>query len=359
MRTHGTIDADLLVGLVKRAHALAELRSETLDHRELARRLDVSIATSYRLAGWLAEAGVVTDADGALALTALGQVIADTVAEFETDVRTALGPTAATPELLVELVRRSPMLDALRGGRLDRRELEARLNVSRATGHRHTRSLGEMSLIERTGGTFALTALGEAVADAVSTFETNGRTALVLAPALEAIRETTTDFDVGIFADTTVTSAERGDAYGPMTRFVSLLEETETLRGFDTFSIAPTYAGEFQQRILDGMETEIIDPPAVTENVMNSYPEKCVQVCASEHFTLWIHDDLPYGLAIFDDRVGIGVRDTDARTLRAFVDTDSAAAREWAEAVYESYRNEAVRLESFTKRGLREAMAAM
>lgn len=46
-----------------------------------------------------------------------------------------------------------------------------------------------------------------------------------------------------------------------MTRFVSLLEETETLRGLDTFSIAPGYVAEFQQRILDGVETEVVDFP--------------------------------------------------------------------------------------------------
>lgn len=40
-----------------------------------------------------------------------------------------------------------------------------------------------------------------------------------------------------------------------------------------------------------------------------------------------------------------------------FVDTDSTTARKWAETVYESYRSEAVPLEAFTKRGLREALA--
>ncbi|MFC7154505.1 helix-turn-helix transcriptional regulator [Halomarina halobia] len=358
MQDHGTAGTDLLVGLVKRSPVLAELRSGRLDRREFGRRLDVSIATSYRLAGWLTERDLIADSDGAFALTALGEVIADVASGFETDVRTALRPAAATPDLLADLIRYSAMLEALGEEPLDRRELERRLNVSRATSHRYTRSLEELNAIERADGGFALTALGAAVTDAVSTFETNARIALTLAPVLEAIRETTPDFDIGVFADATVTSAEHGDAYGPMARFVSLLEETETVRGFDTFSIAPTYVGEFQQRILDGMETEIIDPPAVTENVMDNYPEKCVQVCASEHFALLIHDDLPYGLVIFDDRVGIGVRETDARTLRAFVDTDSAAAREWAEAVYGFYRQKAVRLETFTKKGLREAMAA-
>lgn len=130
-------------------------------------------------------------------------------------------------------------------------------------------------------------------------------------------------------------------------------------RGFDTASVAPTYMDEFHHRILDGMETEIIDSPEVAEDIMDNYPEKCVQVCVSEYFTHWLHDNLPFGLVIFDDRIGIGVRDADSRMPQAFVDTDSPVAREWAEAVYESYKEESIRLERFTKKGLREAMATV
>ena len=359
MQNHAMIETDLFIELVKRFPVLDALQGGPFDREEIGQRLDVSVATSYRLTGWLGKNGLIEDSNDAFGLTALGEVLADMVSTFETNVQTALGPATTTPDLLIDLIRHSPMLEALQGESLDRRELEQQLDISRATSHRHTKALTEKGLLRRSDGEFALTEPGEVVADTVTTFGTNARTALCLAPVLGAVHDTAPGFDVEAFADATVTSAEHGDAYGPMTRFVSLLGETETLRGFDTFSIAPTYMEEFQQRILDGMETEVIDPPAVTENVMDNYPERCVQVCVSEYFVLWLHDDLPYGLVIFDDRVGIGVRDPDTRTLRAFVDTDSAAAREWAEAVYESYKQEAIRLEHFTKKGLREAMATM
>ena len=67
---------------------------------------------------------------------------------------------------------------------------------------------------------------------------------------------------------------------------------------------------------------------------------------------------MPFGLALFDDRTAIDVRDPETRALRALVDTDSPAVREWAEAVYEAYRRESAPLESFTKKGLREALEA-
>lgn len=359
MQDQAIAETDLFIEIVKRFPVLDALRRKPRDREELGRRLDVSTATTYRLSGWLGKKGLIEESDSVFTLTVLGEVIADAAFTFETDVRTVLGPATTTPDLLIGLIRHSPILEALREESLDRREVEQCLDMSRATSHRHTKSLAEKDLIERPDGEFTLTDLGEIVTDAVSTFETNTRMVLCLAPVLEAVHDTTPDFDIGIFADATVTSAEHGDAYGPMTRFVSLFQETETLRGFDTLSIAPTYMEEFHQRILNGMETEVIDPPEVAADIMDNYPEKCVEVCVSEYFTHWLCDDLPYGLVIFDERAGIGVRDADTRTVWAFVDTDAPAAREWAETVYESYRQEAVRLEHFTKTGFKEAMATL
>lgn len=69
-----------------------------------------------------------------------------------------------------------------------------------------------------------------------------------------------------------------------------------------------------------------------------------------------MHDDLPFSLAVFDDRVGIGVCESNARQLRVFVDTGSREVREWAEAVYEVYESEAFLMEEFTHQGFRETM---
>lgn len=76
----------------------------------------------------------------------------------------------------------------------------------------------------------------------------------------------------------------------------------------------------------------------------------------------WALDDqaarcAPFGLAIFDDRIGIAVREFDTGVLRAFVDTDDPVARKWADAVYARLTAESVLLEDFTKKGLRKAVA--
>lgn len=264
------------------------------------------------------------------------------------------------PDGLIELLRRAPMLEALRDGPKDRAELEAALGVSRATGHRFTRWLTDRGLVERVDGEFRLTELGTAVTGAVVGFETEVGTAFRLGPVLEAAEErgeAIPTVPLAAFSDATVTTPHHGDPHSPVVRFVSLVRETATLRGFDTWSIAPTYMEEVQGRIVDGMETELVDPVSVVEDVMEHYPERCVEVCVSGNLSIRLHDSLPFGLAILDDRIGLAVPDPDTGTLAAFVDTDSPDAREWAEATYEAYRAESVPLERFTRAGLREAMA--
>lgn len=261
------------------------------------------------------------------------------------------------PDGFLELLRRAPTLEALRDGPLDRRDLEARLDVSRATSHRLTRWLGDRGLIERVDGEFRLTDLGRAVSASITEFKADVTTAFLLAPVVEALDETQPPLPLAAFRDAVVTTPGDGDPYAPMNRYVALVRETSTLRGCNTWAIAPTYMDEIQDRILDGMETDLVDPVSVVEDVMENYPERCVEVCVSGNLTIRLHDSLPFGLAIFDDRVGIAVRDPETTALVAFVDTDDPVAREWADAVYRTYVGESVRLEQFTRKGLRDALA--
>ena len=261
-------------------------------------------------------------------------------------------------EGFLALLRRAPMLDALRDGPLERHELEEELGVSRATSHRFTRWLSDRGLIEQVEGAFTLTPLGQALAATITRFKTEVAVAVHLGPVLEPADRIDCPLPLDAFADATVTTPDSGDPHGPMLRYVLLVQQTSTLRGVNTWTIAPTYMGEIQERILEGMETDLIDPVSVVEDIMDNYPERCVEVCVSGNLIIRLHDSLPFGLVLFDDRIGIAVRDPETNTLSAFIDTDSPVARKWAKAAYESYKAESVLLDTFTKKGLREAITA-
>lgn len=263
---------------------------------------------------------------------------------------------ASNRNFLLEVVRQSPMLAALQEEPLPPRELRDRLDVSKSTAHRNAHSLADRGLLRKSDGKYTLTEFGRAVVDVVVNFEEDMATITRLAPVFEAVAGIEPPCPLRAFEDATVTSTESGDPFGPLARFVSLVQETDSLRMFDSYAIAPTYMDEIHRRILDGMETYVIERHEIAEDIMKSYPRKCVRLCASEYFTPKLIDDLPFGLVIFDHRIGIGVRDSESGTPHAFVDTAAPEARDWAEAVFDSYWNESTRLERFNPVGLKETI---
>jgi predicted transcriptional regulator len=241
-------------------------------------------------------------------------------------------------EPLGDIVRHGPVLEALLEDPLDRREIEQRLDVSRATSHRYTQWLDERGFAEKVDGRFRLTWRGEVVAGEVLRFEANVRTAHRLTPLLDVICEDHQEFVVEPFIDATITVAEPNDPYRPVERFVSLVTESETFRGFNTTHMAPLVLGEFHQRVFDDTETEIVYLPRTVTKLFQTYPERAREAIDRGHLTLRTRDELPYGLALFDERVGIGGYDETTGLMQVFVDTDSPIACEWAERVYASVR---------------------
>lgn len=266
------------------------------------------------------------------------------------------GDETVDRELLLEVVRRGPMLAALRAGPMTRRDLEEHLGISKSTAHRNARSLTERGMLVKSNGEHTLTEFGRMVADVVTTFEEDMQATARLSPLLEVVSGTVPSCPIGVFADATVTTTESGDPFGPLARFISLVRETESLRMADSYAIAPTYIDEIHGRVLDGLETKVIERPDVAEDIIENYPKKCVQLCASEFLTMKLYDDLPFGLVILDDRIGIGVRDAETGVPRAFVDTEANRAREWAETIFESYWSEATQINRFNPTALREAI---
>lgn len=351
-----TQDSDLLIDIIRRSPMLEELRRSTRPREELERRLGVSSATYYRYTNWLDDRGLVNESSEEITLTPAGEILAKEVVRFERAILSALHITEKDRDLFLDVIRYAPALGALEDGSRDRRELERQLDVSRTTCYRITRSFEDLGLIGKSEGRYALTAAGEETREAVVSFETNVETALRLGPVLETVGETTPAFDLDAFTDATVTTAEHGDQYSPVSRCIELVEKTSTVRGVYIGAIVPLYLSDIGQRIVGGMDTVNVGSPERVAEALAEAPAKCLEVCASGHFTVYLHDDLSYSLVILDDRIGIGVLEPETRRVRIFADTDSPGAREWAETVFESYKAEAVKMEEFTPWEVRRAV---
>lgn len=355
MHTTQMVDSDLLTDVLSYSEVLTELREESLTREEVAQRLDVSSSTTYRYVNRLDEMGLVGDEGKEIHLTQLGQTIASSLARFETTVDQTLPLDDVSEGTMVELLRYSPALLALTRRPLRRRELEDRLGVSDSTGYRITRTLEEMVLIEKTDGRYEITHRGAEVLEAVSEFEANVQTAVRLGPVTEVLRETGPDVDLDAFADATVTDVE-SYTFSPQIRFLELLDKTDAFLGIGTESIVPGFFVDIQERIIDGMELEVLWTPETTAKSLAKWPERMIEVCGRKNVSVYLHEDIGFDLAIFDHRVGVGVPDTDTGVCRVFVDTESTAARAWAEEVYESTRADAVRLPRFDPASLQRAV---
>ncbi|MDR9432177.1 MAG: hypothetical protein RI568_15970, partial [Natronomonas sp.] len=177
-------------------------------------------------------------------------------------------------DLLGDIVRHGPVLEALLDGPLDRGEIEDRLDVSRATSHRFAQWLDEQRFVEKVEGRLRLTGRGEVVAEEVLRFEANVSTADRLAPLLDVICEDHQEFIIEPFVDATVTVAEPDDPYQPVERFISLVRDSATFRGFNTTHMAPLVLGGFHQQMFDTTDTEIIYLPHIAEKLFETYPER-------------------------------------------------------------------------------------
>ncbi|WP_247002131.1 helix-turn-helix transcriptional regulator [Halosolutus gelatinilyticus] len=245
---------------------------------------------------------------------------------------------APDAEELLDVVRHGELFRALLAGPLDRREIEERLDVSRATSHRFVRWLEEHGYGERVDNRYQLTGFGATIAYGVCKFETYLGTARRLEPLFEYICEDHEEFVVEPFVDATVTIATPADPYAPIERFLSLLRESETFRGFNTTHMIPPGADAADDPLFTGRTVELVYVPDTVETLRNDSDAALEAAIDEGTVTIRARDALPYGLALFDDRVGIGGYDEETGAMCVFVDADAAIAREWATRVFDSIR---------------------
>ncbi len=237
---------------------------------------------------------------------------------------------------------RAPALVALTVRPRSRSELWEMTGVSSSTIRRTLSEFEDRNWIRRNDYRYETTQLGAFIASAMAELIERFETERKLRGVWEWLPGEESGFAVEMCTEATVTVADADDPYRPVNRFKSLLRETGRFRfaGFDVALLEPC-KDELCQRIVDGMQAEIIDPPRVAKYIRNTCPELFAEALASGNLTVQLHDDLPsYGVGIFDDRVAVSGYDPDSVTVRVLVDTDAPEAREWAESVYESYRRQ-------------------
>ncbi|ELY55212.1 transcriptional regulator [Natronococcus amylolyticus DSM 10524] len=266
----------------------------------------------------------------------------------------SIGSTPAAPREAIDdvayLVRsehRVPALAAMAARPRTRGELRELTGASPSTTRRTLRGFDDRGWVRRDGYRYRATALGAAVASGMETLLALIETERTLRGVWTELPDAILELALEQPGRTTVTVAEHDTPYRPVNRFRSLLHETDRFRfvGFDVGLYDPC-TDVFGRRVLDGMDTELIDSPDVAAYMLSTYPERCARLLETENLTALVHDELPsYGISRLDDRVAVSGYDPDSGGVTVLVDTDLPEAREWADAVYATYRSEARPLE--------------
>jgi predicted transcriptional regulator len=242
-----------------------------------------------------------------------------------------------TDRCLRNCIEYEGVLRSMLGGDVRRQEVEEAAGVSSSTVNRILNRFIRDGLAKRTKpGEYELTPTGEAVAKETSSFRDTVECMRELKPVTESARDE--GFDPGLFADGVVVTPTEEKPYEPARRFVEVFRETDSLRLLVVSTATPMFSEEKQRLIARGKETEVVCPEEIVETSMRTVPRDIVGGLV-ENLTLRVHDDPPFSVALFDDRVGVAGHDDDGR-IEVFADTDDDEAYGWGEDVYERYLRE-------------------
>lgn len=250
-----------------------------------------------------------------------------------------------TDELLETALKRKDVLATLAESPHHRQELQEALDLSKTTCHRIVRTFDDEGLLRRTDSGYALTPFGELVTEQVQTFESTVRTAADLQPLVDAIAAADLAFDIQLFTDATVTKPEPGNPYPFVDRTMELFRNSETFRVVDCNTLVPPlYVEQLLEIALDtGMQGEFVVTPEIALGNMEEFPDLQREVAESETTSgrYFVHDEITFGMAIYDDHLDLRVYDDETGTPILYVDTDNQDALSWARDVFDRYVEQA------------------
>lgn len=247
-------------------------------------------------------------------------------------------------DVTLEIVRRTPLLYALRSQPLDSGELAEVLPISRSTIHRATRTLRREGILKKDDDELLLTGLGEVVADETRRFQRDLLVARRLDELLNIVREENIDIPLEHFRDAEIWRPKRNQAHFGAKRIIDLIEESEALKLF-TSIISPLYVDTAGQQMMEGTDIEAIFDATVINDVISEYPAEARKALDSGHFTLYVGRCIPFELFLYDETIAISVHDHSGLP-QMFVESAEPKALDWGQGLYQRYKERADEFDS-------------
>lgn len=239
---------------------------------------------------------------------------------------------------------RSDVVAALRAGASRKPALEEALDVSRSTIDRAIRDLEGAGLVTRRDGRYEPTLYCEVLFERYRQFRTEADDVAAAGPLLDHLPPDV-PLDVAFLTGASIHRSTPPAPHQPVSRFERLLEGATEMRGLSRVISQSTTPRVIRERVLEGMEGELVVGSALAEYLVAERRERERELIETGRFRLFEVESLPYGLFVLDgddgQRAVLFVYDETNDLLGTVVNDDDDAVA-WAEGVYERYRSEAV-----------------
>lgn len=247
---------------------------------------------------------------------------------------------------LADSENRFTALESLAAGPRTRSELRSATDASSATISRLLGDFEARGWVERDGDRYALTPLGEYVADAFVDLYDRMATACDLRELLPwfPLGVLDVEFDLDVLTGARLTAATPDDPMAPVARVLDIERESTSTSTLADRLPEPCVKAR-HEAVVDGTQTcELVTTQGVVESVMeSSYAEEFGDIVAADGATVYaydgdvgpggIHDGTAY-LIVADDRdVNVGV-----------IESDDPALVDRLTRTFEGYREASTRL---------------
>lgn len=244
-------------------------------------------------------------------------------------------------EYLARSDTRYEILEAVRGGRTTKREIESAIGTSRSTVTRSLDRMIEFGWVEESAMEYRLTALGEHLLDAFAGLHEAADVGAHLEPLLQRVSPTAFDIDLSHLADARVTEATPAEPLAPIDRVTTIRADSGTVRELSSVVASDSAAQVVRRAAASDTDHEIVLTADLVESLTNGSDYGDAFEAARGAVDFYVYDgSFPYLLTLLDDRVAFGVVNEDD-TPAALVESTDERVYEWAEETYRSYRDAA------------------
>jgi predicted transcriptional regulator len=252
---------------------------------------------------------------------------------------------------LARSAHRVGVLETLADGPLTRPELHEETGISQPTLGRILGSFEDRNWVEQRRPEYALTPLGELLAEEFEDLLDTVETIQTLGDVVRQLPTDEMDFDVRTFADATVWTPEPGDTLSHIRRMERVWFDADRRRLLGG-TLGPASFDDRREQArrdfgrLQQMEVETIVSSAMLEQGMSDPEIRRLthEHWDPEHVRAYLYDGpIPLILAIADDTAMLAPLDENGIPT-AVIETENETIRSWTETEMDEYRERSVEL---------------